>query len=161
MTDCWNFWISGWIWIHRMSWKNHLHILQSLFNCILVIAYKGFQQQSYNTYRTAVESLSNKMWCVVVKIGSFYRHSTSLNNLWVNVKAWNLLIFVRLVDLGSAGVGELEVVVKVSNYKVPTKIIDKGFRVFAVQFMPKIPNRHVAYVMFSDESVPGKCLIAD
>jgi len=61
-----------------------------------------------------------------------------------------------LVDTGSAGAGDLDVVVKSNNYRVPSRIIDKGFRVFTVQFMPKAPTRHIAYVTFATEPVPGK-----
>jgi len=60
------------------------------------------------------------------------------------------------VDTGSAGVGELEVDVKVSGRHVPVQIVDKGFRIFSVQFTPIIASRHLVYIYFAGEQLTGK-----
>jgi len=60
------------------------------------------------------------------------------------------------VDTGSAGVGELDVSVKVGGRHVPVKMIDKGFRIFSVQFTPGVASRHLVYVYFAGEQLTGK-----
>jgi len=60
------------------------------------------------------------------------------------------------VDTGSAGVGELEVDVTVGGRSVPVKTVDKGFRMFGVQFTPTIAVRHLVYVYFAGEQLTGK-----
>ena len=58
-------------------------------------------------------------------------------------------------DTGSAGVGELEVDVEVGGRPVPVKTVDKGFRIFGVQFTPTVPSRHLVYVYFAGEQLTG------
>ena len=60
------------------------------------------------------------------------------------------------VDTGSAGVGELEVSVKVSGRHVPVKTVDKGFRIYSVQFTPRVATRHLVYIYFAGEQLTGK-----
>jgi len=60
------------------------------------------------------------------------------------------------VDTGSAGVGELEATVKVGSRRVPVKTIDKGFRIFSIQFTPTITSKHLVYIYFAGEQLTGK-----
>ena len=60
------------------------------------------------------------------------------------------------MDTGSAGVGELEVTVEVGGRPVPVKTIDKGFRIFSVQFTPSVASRHLVYIYFASEQLTGK-----
>jgi len=59
-------------------------------------------------------------------------------------------------DTGSAGVGELEVDVKVGGRSVPVKTVDQGFRIIGVQFTPTIAAKHLVYVFFAREQLTGK-----
>ena len=54
--------------------------------------------------------------------------------------------------------GEIEVTVQALNKKIPVKVINTGNDVYRVIFMPKDPVKHLVFVTFSKESVPGKCL---
>ena len=60
------------------------------------------------------------------------------------------------MDTGSAGVGELDVSVTAAGRHVPVKSIDKGFRIFSVQFTPAVATRHLVYVYFAGEQLAGK-----
>ncbi len=60
-----------------------------------------------------------------------------------------------LVDASGAGKGEVEVVVKRDNKKLPVKLVDKGAGLYKAYFMPKEPINHLAFITFSKESVPG------
>lgn len=61
-----------------------------------------------------------------------------------------------VVDTGSAGVGDLEVAVKVAGRTVPAKTVDKGFRIFGVQFTPSVATKHLVHVYFAGEQLTGK-----
>ena len=63
-------------------------------------------------------------------------------------------------DTGSAGVGELAVEVKVGGRSVPVKTVDKGFRIFGVQFTPCIAARHLVCMRFAGQRLTGKLPIA-
>ena len=63
-----------------------------------------------------------------------------------------------LVDASRAGMGEIEVTVQALNKKIPVKVINTGNDVYRVIFMPKDPVKHLVFVTFSKEAVPGKCL---
>ena len=60
------------------------------------------------------------------------------------------------MDTGSAGVGELKAIVKVGGRSVPVKTVDKGFRIFSVQFTPTVASRHLVYIYFGGEQLTGK-----
>jgi len=60
------------------------------------------------------------------------------------------------VDTGTAGVGELEVSVEVSGRRIPAKMIDKGFRIYGVQFTPRVATRHFVHVYFAGQQLTGK-----
>jgi len=59
-------------------------------------------------------------------------------------------------DTGSAGVGDLEVDVKVAGRSVPVKTVDKRFRIFGVQFTPTVAARHLVSVYFAGQQLTGK-----
>lgn len=60
------------------------------------------------------------------------------------------------VDASRAGIGELEVYIKSSNKKVPVKVVEKTSSVYRAHFMPKEPLRHLVFVLFTKEPVPGQ-----
>ena len=60
------------------------------------------------------------------------------------------------VDASRAGTGEVDTVIKCDNKKLPVKMVDKGHGHFKAYFMPKEPCKHLAFITFSKESVPGQ-----
>ena len=55
-----------------------------------------------------------------------------------------------------AGPGEIEMMIKaMHDKKVPVKVVDKGGGIKKGYFMPKEPIRHLLFVSFGKESVPG------
>jgi len=63
------------------------------------------------------------------------------------------------VDTGSAGVGELDVSVEVSGRHIPAKTVDKGFRIYSVQFTPRVATRHLVHIYFAGEQLTGKFML--
>ena len=55
--------------------------------------------------------------------------------------------------------GELDVLVKANNKRVASKLIDKGDHLYRVYFMPKEAIRHLLYVTYCKEAIPGSYLI--
>ncbi len=60
------------------------------------------------------------------------------------------------VDASRAGLGDIEVGVQLNNKKIPVKQTNQGNAVYRIQFMPKQPRRHMVFVSFSGETVPGE-----
>ena len=66
------------------------------------------------------------------------------------------IVCIFVVDASRAGMGEIEVQVQAVNKKVAAKVINLGNDVYKVFFMPKDPVKHLVFVTFSKESVPGR-----
>ncbi len=60
------------------------------------------------------------------------------------------------MDASRAGLGDVEVTVQARNKKIPAKMTRAGNDVYHVTFMPKDAVRHLVYVTFSKETVPGE-----
>ena len=65
------------------------------------------------------------------------------------------ILLCGLVDTSRAGAGEVGINVKCENKKMPTKVINKGGGHYKGYCMPKEPTKHVVFVSFSKEPVPG------
>ena len=68
-------------------------------------------------------------------------------------------VFIFPVDASQAGAGEISVMVKVDNMRLAHKLVNKGGGHYRVYFMPKEPFRHIVFVYFSKENIPGKYII--
>ena len=63
------------------------------------------------------------------------------------------------MNASQAGAGQLEVVLKSDDYRLPVKVSDKGQGVFKVSFVPTEARQHCVYVYFSKEVVPGGTIV--